>query len=353
MSILLILLLIFFVISACLDYFRIQKEVKIACLSIAFMFLCFVVTFRYGVHDYDSYVSMFNDVPLLWGGGSYSDIHGEIGFLYLNSIIKSFGGSEILMFFVVAATTLALTFIFYRRYTKYYLIALLIYFSHVFLLREMIQIRSGLAVALVMFAIPHIYNRKFIPAFLIIFLASLFHSISWLFLLLYFLYPYLKSTRNQVIILVTGVVLGIIFTIDVLEKIMIMVGAPTLVLSYILDDQYNFSLGLLNPVLIKHIVVLIFIYKHKTVLEKKIMHFDVLLVSYVMAAFWLSTFNSFAIFSARIATMFSNVEHVLIPSLLYVTRYKRIVFWLVILYSLFSFFSKWDMLKSWTFSFSN
>lgn len=352
MDIILLYFLLILVLIASIDYVRVQRQLKTPLLLFIGSVLVFFITFRYGDHDYIPYVNIFKASSDLQSLSDYRKLHGEIGYLFLNKIINILGGNEILLFFIVGSVSVFLTIKFYRAYTKYIFIALLIYFSHVFLLREMIQIRSGLAIAIIMFSIPYVHQRRLGPFLTIVLTAGLFHTVSYLFLLVYFLYPYFNFSKRQVVIvLVAGVILGLLLTLERLEKVLGAIGAPTLVLNYLKNDEYNFSLGLLNPVLIKHFLVIYFIYKYREPIEKEVPYFNVLFLSYIIGAFWLSAFNDFAIFSARIATMFSNVEHILIPSLLYLKRQKLMVFLLIVLYSLFSFLSKWNMIKDWSFVF--
>jgi hypothetical protein len=159
------------------------------------------------------------------------------------------------------------------------------------------------------------------------------------------------STKKLILLLLLGVILGLVFNTVVIEQILILLKVPPIILDYLLDDNYNYSLGLLNPVLLKMLLVLSILFYNRVYLRKLIPYFDVLLISYTIGAFWLEVFNSFAILSARIATMFSNTEHVLIPSLLLVNKHKSIIYGCIIMYCFYSFFSKWQLLSTWSFNF--
>jgi len=347
------LIIFFFLLLAfsVVDYIRVQAGFRTILLICSCCVLVFFVTFRFNVPDYDNYVDMFWDVMFSFNTSANSDIHGEFGYLFFNAFIKVLGGNPIILFAVVGSLSILFTAIFYRKYTRYFLIALLVYFSHIFLLREMIQIRSGLAITITMFAIPYVEQRKLFRFLSVILIAASFHMICLLFIIVYFLYPVLQNSRYQIMVLVAGLVLGVTFNLSVIEKILTMCNAPPIVIGYLYDEQYNFSLGLLNPVLIKNLVVITVLISQRKFFVQNITHFNVLLISYIIGTFWLSAFSSFAIFSARIATMFSNVEHVLIPSLLLLNKYKLLIYVMIILYCVYSFFSKWPMLSTWSFNF--
>jgi hypothetical protein len=332
-----------------LDFIRIEKKIKNILFIFSCLILIFLITFRFNVPDYDSYVEIFQDVKFSFNIFENNDIHGEFGYLLLNSFVKLFGGNEIILFGIVGSLSIALTAVFYKKYTKYFLIATLLYFSHIFLLREMIQIRSGLAISIAMFSIPYIDKRNFTKFLGIILIASSVHSICLLFTLVYIFYPYLIKTKYQIVLLISGLIFGFTFELNVIENFLNLFNAPPIVIGYLFDEKYNFNLGLLNPVLIKNLIVVsILIYK-KEFFEKRIKYFNVLLLSYIFGIFWLSTFNSFAIFSSRIATLFSNVEHVLIPSLLLYEKYKQIIYLMILFYCIYSFISKSQMLSIWSF----
>lgn len=334
-----------------IDYVRVQAGFRTILLILSCCVLVFFITFRFNVPDYDSYVDMFREVTFSFNTSANSDIHGEFGYLFFNALIKLLGGNPIVLFAVVGSLSILFTAIFYRKYTGYFLIALLGYFSHIFLLREMIQIRSGLAITITMFAIPYVQQRKLLKFLGVILVAASFHMICLLFVAIYFLYPVLQKPKYQIMVIVAGLVLGLTFNLSIIETILTFFNAPPIVIGYLYDEQYNFSLGLLNPMLLKNLVVITVLIKQREFFIKNVKHFNVLLVSYIIGTFWLSAFSSFAIFSARIATMFSNVEHVLLPSLLLLNKYKLLIYVMIILFCIFSFFSKWNMLSGWTFVF--
>jgi hypothetical protein len=333
------------------DYFNVDKIIRNFLLFVSCSFLFLFVTFRFNVPDYDSYVEIFNEVSNVFNLNNNNELHGEFGFLVLNYLIKTLGGNPKTLFAIVSIISISLSVVFYKKYTNFYLISLLVYFSHIFLLREMIQIRSGLAIAICMFAIPYVEKRRFLYFLFFVGLASSFHTICILFVLVYLVYPYLKDTKKLILFIFSGIILGLFLNLKYIEKIFLFTGAPSLVIGYLFDDNYNFTLGLLNPVLIKNLVVISILIYNKNFFISRIKYFEVLLVCYAISVFWLSCFNSFAIFSSRIATLFSNVEHVLIPSILLIEKYKLVVYIFIIIYCFLSFLSKFSMIQNWSFNF--
>jgi len=337
-----------------LDLYKTDRWTRFWLYSLLFLLLVFIAGTRSGDPDYGAYRMVFQLSPD-WNTSSdvilnIPGVRMEPGYLFLNSLVKTVGGNPPAVFLVVAFCSVLLSFIFFRRGTKYIFLAVLVYFSHVFLLREMIQIRSGLAVAISMFTIPYIYKRKLFKTMLILAIAASFHFIASVFLLLYFCYPLLRKSNAQLFVVLLGMTIGSALNLNFFIYLQTAFNSP-LLYTYVVDSTYNQALGLYNPVLIKHLLVFAFLFYNRTFFKKEIKYYDVFIASYVIAIFWLSAFNSFSIFAGRIATLFSNVEHILIPSMLLMKKYRYIVFFFILAYSLFVFATKLNSLQSLTFFF--
>ncbi|WP_419465457.1 hypothetical protein [Aeromonas caviae] len=81
-------------------------------------------------------------------------------------------------------------------------------------------------------------------------------------------------------------------------------------------------MGVLNPTTIKTIIFcLIFLYN-----KERLTNFfgNVLFINiYVLSSFILIVFNDFAVFSSRMASMFSSVEIFLVPAMAFVLPKKK------------------------------
>jgi hypothetical protein len=69
----------------------------------------------------------------------------DIAYVYVNSVIKMFGLSFEFLVFLVALIAVTLYALFFARHSRFSAIALMVYFSHAFLNKEMILMRAGLA----------------------------------------------------------------------------------------------------------------------------------------------------------------------------------------------------------------
>ncbi|REA62500.1 hypothetical protein DSL64_09635 [Dyadobacter luteus] len=351
-SYLLLVFVLLAFVSLC-ELLPLQKDLKLVIYIIVCILLVFTASTRYGDPDYTNYLKKYYKVPD-WGNESVilsPQIRMEPGYMFLSGLSRTIGLKFQAFIAIIAFSSITSCLVFFRRYTPYYFLAVLIYFSHVFILRDMLQIRAGLSIAIAMFALPYIEKRNLARTAMILGFAAMFHFVGLFFFIVYFSYPYLLKTKTQLILLGIGLLIGGFLGIAFFKLLQKTINNPIL-WNYIVDSRYSYTLGLLNPVLIKHFVVLAVLIKNKEFFEKHIPHFNVLLVSYVIAAFWLSAFNMFAIFAGRIATLFSNVEHVLIPSILLLKKYRYFAFIMIVAYCCVAFFSKNKDLKQLDFFFN-
>lgn len=314
--------------------------------------LIILAAFRINDRDYSNYVEIFNLTPRLGEPWSLGEIHGEPGYIFLNSFIKTIGLGHTSMFAVMATLSISLNLMFYKKNTKFALIAVVIYFAHVFLLRDMLQIRAGLAASISLYALTYVGSRNFFKFTLIILTAGLFHSGALLLFIGYFIYPYFIRNKNMVYLMVIlGICLGILLKQALLEHIFSNILIIPGVSNYLYESDFFSSLGLLNPVLLKNMLLLGVIIYFKDKLSIHVPNFNVLLMYFTIGIFWLSAFNNFSIIAARIATYFSNVEHILLPSLLYLNINRFLVWGIIIIYCLYMFSSKWQIFENLSFLF--
>lgn len=320
-------------------------------LFVGILLIC-IASLRYGDRDYEEYIQIYEKLSPLFKASKYENVHGEPGYLLLNRFCKLIGIGHLGVFFLMAFSSVALSLNFFRKNTKYFFIALLIYFCHVFLLRDMLQIRAGLAASIGLYTLSYISERKFLKFSLILFLAATFHSGVAILLLVYLLYPLvIKEDKRILYLSFIGYVLGFILTASLLERFFVDILYIEAISYYTLDSEYFRSLGLLNPVLLKNTLLLCVIFFYRNDLRQKVRYFDVFIVSLSFSVFWLAAFNEFAILAARLATFLSNTEQLLIPSLFY-TKINKFFLWIVIVaYCIYLFISKFETFENLSFYF--
>ncbi|WP_368162433.1 EpsG family protein [Aeromonas sp. s6] len=256
----------------------------------------------------------------------YSLYYKSANFEYLYTLIEKFnaflfGGNIMAQFLIVSFFSLLFLFVSSIYYKKIAPWSILIYMSHVFLYRDMIQIRAAVAYNIVLLSFVLISHRGAIlrPAFL--FLTAAGFHISSLFAYVAFLLKIeFLTLRRYVIFLSITLPLAILFDISVLFAF-IMPYLPSAfnapLNAYILDEGgFTYSMGVLNPTTIKTIIFcLVFLYNK----ERLAVFFgNVFFINiYALSSLILIVFNDFAVFSSRMASMFSSVEIFLVPALIF------------------------------------
>lgn len=187
--------LICFVILLVLAILNVQMHDRLSnqlLSGLAALLLIGVAGLRYETGgDWDTYAQLFREFPdfsrLIGHPKELMAQQVEEGFVLLNALIKSLGGTVQHLFFVVTAVNLTLITCALQRYTKYPVVALLCYYGILYFQLEMIYIRQATAVALCFFALQYIHSRKIWKYMLIIVLACTFHRVAALMIPLYFL----------------------------------------------------------------------------------------------------------------------------------------------------------------------
>ncbi|EPV3226975.1 TPA: O75 family O-antigen polymerase, partial [Escherichia coli] len=112
--------------------------------------------------DYIEYRKMYNEVPILcdFSLASIRDIHGEVGYLFLSSIFKTLCLPFQLFLFFIAFLSLLLTYFSFRKISLIPILSLVFYLSHAFIVRDLIQIRAGLAVSISLYSIIKFKGNK-------------------------------------------------------------------------------------------------------------------------------------------------------------------------------------------------
>jgi hypothetical protein len=275
--------------------------------------LALVAGLRYGDFDYVNYAEIFADVPAFseLSLDAISGIHGEWGFLALVSLAKGFGIGFTGFLLLLAFATVALVAFSTYRLSYVPLASMVFYFSHVFLLREMMQIRAALAVAVVLFAFslsPGMLKRSAVIA-----MAALFHAGAAIILPFYWLLSKKEfAWRTFVILLVFGLLISVVGLGKPITHFLAAQGVlPAAVETYIGWDEYNGRLSTLgNPVLWKAVLILYLL--RRTPNEELGEAVGVLRNLYAAGVLLFLCLSDFAILAGRLSTFLFLGEAILV-----------------------------------------
>lgn len=284
-----------------------SKEGRLFLYILIVFVLIIFAGFRSDDPDYWNYKAIYESVC-----HNHQSRLADPGFNAILNILAGFDCAPVFMFFSVAAIAVSLNAVSIYRYTPYFFAALLLYFCHNFCLKEMIQIRVGLASAICVFSLYYLYHKRLKTFWILLCCAVSVHLTTIVFILAYLTQKYL--TRKQLLYCVgISLVIGLLFPFGAILKTYI--GIDHRLDSYIAygNDGYAQSLGIFgNLNAMKCLIIFAFLYYFYDSLNSKNRYFRLLFSSYSAGLCWLLLFNDFAIIGARISNILLSVEPILL-----------------------------------------
>ncbi len=135
---------------------------------------------RVNFGDTEAYRRIFRDIPTLGGAlTTYLAEHGkDPGFTVLVSVIKTvIGSNDKLFFFLIAAFQMFCIIYFLRKYSTSFLLSVFMFIISTDYLSWMFNgMRQFIAVCIVLLSFGLVLRKKYIPAILVILLASTIHA---------------------------------------------------------------------------------------------------------------------------------------------------------------------------------
>lgn len=313
---------IFALLAVCsfIDVSNVRKEQRNFVIFGLCVILIFFAGLRYGDHDYVAYQLIFAEAQQ-WDLGASPDL----GYTLLNGILGQVWNDPLIVFLTVAALSVSLNAECFNEYGKYALVALLFYFVHNYALKEMIQIRAGLACAVGLWNIRNMRKGRYGRFWLWQLIAMLIHLGAVMFLLAWLIKQLNWSKRTWMFVLAGCFVVGTVYPFGAILKSLPGMSVLERVQTYTQWDEYAESLGILtNMATLKQLFIcgaMLFFYD---LIKGHVKYFDLLMAMYFASTCWLMVWNDFAIVGARMATFLSVGEPILIAGLLYtVTERSR------------------------------
>lgn len=216
--------------------------------------------------DWMMYYPLFDKLPTIWDGGLTSVLSSdfsedfitdvsmgkaglELGFIYFAVIFKSIIPNYFAFVFFNSLIDIFLLDIFFRRYSKYYVLSFILFVVFGGLGLEFNLLRNFKALLLFMISLKYIQERRIIPFLLLNLTGYLFHSSALIFLPLYFI---LHKEWPQWVIWAIFIVGNILFILHIkyLQTISLavadMIGGRMAVKAklYFVSDFYSQAYGL-------------------------------------------------------------------------------------------------------------
>ena len=290
-----------------------------------FFFTCVFLVFYAGGRDYlvwpDTivYKSVFDfSIPTLdnytFDYRPYA--YSEKGFILLSVICKSIYNNSEFFFGVVCA----LTMLFLYRSTKDFryalpLVALYIYICRFYTGRNMIQIRAGLAIAIMMCSLKYVYQKKLIKYLIMVYIGTLFHR-SMLIFLPFYLVNYIHLKKKHIyFILIGSFILGVFFTVFVHQRVEAFFDSMGYSDKYTTSTDTNLieGQGWSNPMIYFQTFILLVFVLMEEKLKKLSKYYYLFRDGYLYSTSTMIILCSYNVICGRVSTPFATLEIFIIP----------------------------------------
>lgn len=294
-----------------------QEQIK-GLYFLSFFILVLFAGLRYDFPDYGNYEDYFkllNNKTITASEADLAIVAGDKGYIVINKIIGVFTNNPIFLFFVMAFLSVGINLSCYKKYTPYFFTAILFYYVHTYIGREMMQIRAGLACALCLYSIRYIVQRRLFYFLSTVTLAATIHLAALAFVISYFLsYCNFKPNTLKFFVIVS-LLIGMCMPLGSFLKAMPYMEGLERIQNYSGWEEYNGAMGIFsNPTVLKQLIIVAVSLKYYHYLQERVYAFSTILVLYVFSVCWLIVWNDFGIVAARIATFFSIGEVLLVAS---------------------------------------
>ncbi|SHG59770.1 EpsG family protein [Flavobacterium johnsoniae] len=334
-----ILILLIFCFLSILDFFffnhfekAIGKKILVIAISI---FLIFFAGLRTLSPDIEIYKSMFDEVEA-GNLDSWMIQFTEPGYVFLLRILSPLTFQISLV--IIATIGVLLKVNFFLKYSPFVFLSLIIYFTTDFMMKEMGQIRHGIAMGIIFYGYDCLINKKKNFFLFIVVLATLFHFSAICVLPLYFIY----NSKKTIFFYFSSIFLMLPFVIFDVKGVIFRFMSFLPIESFSSKAEAYSGSDFANRIgfnstfflLIVMFSILLFL-KYKTTYKPEIINIFVNI--YFLGIVYFMVFNSISEFSLRTNVYFRMLDILILPILIYNFRYRILGLFLLILILLNTF----------------
>lgn len=343
----LFLFLLLFVFSLEGDY--LSKEKRTPCLVLIVCLVLFMLANRdpKGWIDTVTYGKSFMNTTKTLSTFSFSDRpfgYTEKGYYFLCVLAKTISNTYFFYFLFIGSISL---FFIYKSLQKYSLLPILGFFVYAgrFLLgRDFNQMRSGVAIAIIIFATYYLTKKKALVYLLFIILAFTIHTSVLVALPFYFINKYRFNKWQIVVGLVIAFLIAGIWGGTVKSIVSGSYWAQELAASYIEEGSVKaWENDLRNPMIYYQCIILLFYSFMENPLSKLSIHYYTFRNAYFYSTLLLIVLCQYGIVAGRTSTVFATYEMIMIPMIVVgVGRKQRFIpYILILIFGLFFFIKNW------------
>lgn len=299
-----------------------KSQVKLAFIIVT-IFVIFCGLRWYSGKDYGAYTDIFMMMPTLsdFYFTDMSDIPGEIGYKFLNSLFKTMLFESYSTLFFIAAFSLYLKLFFYTKLPGNVFFCICFYLALHFYHAEFIQVRMSLGLAILCLAVLCYLKKDNLKFLISVFFASTIHSVCAVFVVL-LLTRYFKLKS----LLTLAFTLPILFSfVSVLRPLLDL--SMGLFYNSILVAVYNYAYGvhgenvfIYNFTPLRHMVIvlalIVFYPKINELDDIKITLIKIYLIGIILSSF----FMDIELLYSRAIYLFDIVEPIVLCMLIFLVR---------------------------------
>lgn len=306
-----------------LDLLIQKKSNKKLILIISLIIITLLIALRQNFPDQGAYEDAFIVSPPITSFSTENIEIGytETGYLFLASIVKAIMNNVTFYLFMMGALSMFLLYKSLNTYCILPLIGLANYVGRFLINRDFIQMRSSLAILLIIFASKYLLKKQYIKYLLVILLAYQFHHLAFIAIPFIFIYRYQPSNKIIIISLIVAAALSQF----AMQSISAIVESWSQDLNYEVYTQQDYAasaLGLKNPMIYWQVFILgLFILKEKEI-SQQTPYYHFFKSGYFYSTLILILFCNYTALSGRTSTLFATFEIFIIPLIIY--NYKGI-----------------------------
>lgn len=297
-----------------LDLLIQKKDNKKLILIISLIIITFLIALRQHFPDQGAYEDAFIVSPPITSFSTENIEIGyaETGYLFLASIVKAIMNNVTFYLFMMGALSMFLLYKSLNTYCILPLIGLANYVGRFLINRDFIQMRSSLAILLIIFASKYLFKKQYIKYLLAILLAYQFHHLAFIAIPFIFIYRYQPSNK----IIIISLIIAVALSQFAMQSISSIVESWSQDLNYEVYTQQDYvasAFGLKNPMIYWQVFILgLFILKEKEI-SQQTPYYHFFKSGYFYSTLILILFCNYTALSGRTSTLFATFEIFIIP----------------------------------------
>lgn len=284
-----------------------------------FLYFPFITGINSARPDYNAYVNIFHELPELFSPGFFSESrasHTELGYNIFTGVIRLFTNSPTIFFILLCF----FSFVFRFNAIKHFVhkedvvLVLFAFFAHEYLRKDAIQIRNGIASAIILFSFISLYKGHRLRFCIWVIMASLFHMVALIALPLVIVINNSSLCKKSLHVMQGALIIAVVstFFFSITDVLLVFEGLgilPRQITTYLHWYRYNRPLPIYHPVVLKQVILCsLFLFIKNDILffsnRKAIFLFKI----YFISTLYYLVFLDFEILAGRFGSLFHGVE---------------------------------------------